>query len=93
MTLTFTDARIQNDNGVWLCLKVREPYEARRFISNKKDLLYGITIRQHRERDGATMPTDICGRSWTSWPMFFILRKRNYISRKLGNAEYLRISI
>lgn len=50
MTLTFTDARIQNDNGVWLCLKVNEPAPARRFVMENQARLYDVEIKQHRER-------------------------------------------
>lgn len=50
MNLTFTDARIQNDNGVWLCLKVSEPAQARQFVMKKKACLYDAEIKQHREK-------------------------------------------
>lgn len=50
MTLTFEEARIQNDNGVWLCLKVAEPAPARTFVMKKKDHLYDLEIKQHREK-------------------------------------------
>lgn len=50
MNLTFTDARIQNDNGVWLCLKVAEPAPARNFVMKKKSCLYDAEIKQHREK-------------------------------------------
>lgn len=48
--LTFTDARIQNDNGVWLCLKVNEPAPARYFVMKKQNILYDVEIKQHREK-------------------------------------------
>lgn len=50
MTLTFTEARIQNDNGVWLCLKVNEPAPARQFVMTKQNRLYDLEIKQHREK-------------------------------------------
>lgn len=50
MTLTFTEARIQNDNGVWLCLKVNEAAPARQFIMKKQNRLYDAEIKQHREK-------------------------------------------
>lgn len=50
MTLTFTEARIQSDNGVWLCLKVDEPAPARQFVMNKQNRLYDADIKQHREK-------------------------------------------
>lgn len=50
MTLTFTNARIQNDNGVWLCLKVNEPAQARQFAIKKQNRLYDAEIKQHREK-------------------------------------------
>lgn len=50
MTLTFKEARIQSDNGVWLCLKVDEPAPARQFVMNKQNRLYDADIKQHREK-------------------------------------------
>lgn len=50
MTLTFTHARIQNDGGVWLCCKIKEDANARQFIMEKKDCLYDLEIKQHREK-------------------------------------------
>lgn len=50
MTLTFTEARIQNDSGTWLCLKVNEPAPARQFVMTKQNRLYDIEIKQHREK-------------------------------------------
>lgn len=50
MTLTFTEARIQNDNGVWLCLKVNEPAQAHQFVMAKQNRLYDVEIKQHREK-------------------------------------------
>ncbi len=50
MKLTFTDARIENDGGVWLCLKVAEPAPARRFVMEQKKRLYDVEIREHREK-------------------------------------------
>ena len=50
MNLTFTEARIQNENGVWLCLKVNEAAPARQFIMTKQSRLYDAEIKQHREK-------------------------------------------
>lgn len=50
MKLTFTEARIQNDGGCWLCFKVREPAPARQFVMKKQDRLYEMEIKQHREK-------------------------------------------
>lgn len=50
MTLTFTEARIQNDNGVWLCLKINETAPARQFIMKKQNRLYDAEIKQHRDK-------------------------------------------
>ena len=49
MTLTFTEARIQMDSGVWLCLKVNEPAPARTFILDKQNRIYDCEIKEHRE--------------------------------------------
>lgn len=50
MTLTFSEARIQNDGGCWLCLKINEPAQARQFVMDKQDRLYDMEIKQRRER-------------------------------------------
>lgn len=50
MTLTFTEARIQNDKGVWLCLKVNETAPARQFVITKQNRLYDLEIKKHREK-------------------------------------------
>ena len=50
MNLTFQDARIQMDGGVWLCIKVNEPAPAREFILKKQDRIYDCKILQHREK-------------------------------------------
>lgn len=50
MKLTFSDASIVNDNGVWLCLKVKEPAPARAFIMEKRQRLYDCEIKEHREK-------------------------------------------
>lgn len=50
MNLTFSDARVQNDNGCWLCLKVNEPAQARQFVMKKQNRLYDAEIKKHREK-------------------------------------------
>lgn len=50
MTLTFTEARIQMDSGVWLCLKVNEPAPARTFILDKQNRIYDCEIKEHRDK-------------------------------------------
>lgn len=50
MTLTFNKARIQNDDGVWLCLKVNEPAPSRKFVMEIQNQLYDLEIKQHREK-------------------------------------------
>lgn len=50
MTLTFTEAKVSLDSGVWLCLKVNEPAPAREFVLNQQDRLYDCEIKQHREK-------------------------------------------
>lgn len=50
MKLTFSDSRIVNDNGVWLCLKVNEPAPARAFVMERKPRLYDCEIKEHREK-------------------------------------------
>lgn len=48
--VTFSDARIQFDGGVWLCLKVNEPAPARSFVMGLGKKLYDCTIKEHREK-------------------------------------------
>lgn len=50
MNLTFSDARVQNDNGVWLCLRVNEQAPARQFVMKRQNRLYDVEIKQHREK-------------------------------------------
>ena len=50
MNLTFQDAKIQMDGGVWLCIKVNEPALARTFILDKQNRLYDCEIKEHREK-------------------------------------------
>lgn len=50
MTFTFSEARIQNDGGAWLCLKINEPAPARKFVMEKQQRLYDVEIRQHRDK-------------------------------------------
>lgn len=50
MKLTFTDAKIQYEDGVWLCLKVNEPVPARGFVLSRKDRLYDCELKEHREK-------------------------------------------
>lgn len=49
MKLTFTDAKISNDGGVWLCLKVNEPAPARAFVIEHSGP-YDCEIKKHREK-------------------------------------------
>ena len=60
MNLTFQDAKIQMDGGVWLCIKVNEPALARTFILDKQNRLYDCEIKEHRE-SGAWMPMPTAG--------------------------------
>ena len=50
MKLTFTDAKIQTDNGVWLCLKVNEPAPAKAFVMERQNRVYDCEIKQHKNR-------------------------------------------
>ena len=49
-TLTFTEAKIQFENGVWLCLKVNEPAPARGFVLGMLQKVYECTIREYRKK-------------------------------------------
>ena len=64
LTFTFTEARIQNDNGVWLCLKVNEPAMARKFVLEMAKKVYLITIklfRKKRSNDANALYWEMCG--------------------------------
>lgn len=50
MKVTFTDAKVQFDGGVWLCLKVNESAPARGFVLGKKNRLYDCEVKEHREK-------------------------------------------
>ena len=50
MNLTFQEAKINLDNGVWLCIKVAEPAPAREFVLTKKDRVYSCEIKEYREK-------------------------------------------
>lgn len=49
-TLTFREAKITMDGGVWLCVKVNEPAPARSFVYGLKDRLYDCELKEHREK-------------------------------------------
>lgn len=50
MKLTFTEAKIQREDGFWLCLKVNEQAPANGFILSKKPRPYDCEIKEHREK-------------------------------------------
>ena len=50
MNLTFSEARLDLDGGVWLCLKVNEPAPAREFILTKQEGVYDLMVKRHREK-------------------------------------------
>ena len=50
MNLTFQEAKITLDNGVWLCIKVAEPAPAREFVLTKKNRMYSCEIKEYREK-------------------------------------------
>lgn len=65
MKVTVSQARIQMEDGVWLCLKVNEPAPARAFVMEKRDRLYDCEIKEHREKrslDANALYWELCGR-------------------------------
>lgn len=51
MRLEFTSAKWQQDDGgFWVSLKVENPFEARRFLANKKDKKYVAEVKEYREK-------------------------------------------
>lgn len=64
MTLTFNEVRIQNDGGLWLCLKVNEPAQARRFVLEMEKKVYQLVIklfRKKRSNDANALYWEMCG--------------------------------
>lgn len=49
-TLTFAEAKILFENGVWLCLKVNEPAPARGFVLGMLQKVYECTIREYKKK-------------------------------------------
>lgn len=76
MNLTFDDAKIQMDGGVWLCLKVKEPATARSFVMEKNAALYDCEVKRHREKRSM----DANAYCWTSLPTPFAAQKRSCTS-------------
>lgn len=91
MTITFSEARIQNDNGVWLCLKVNEPAQARRFVIEMGQKVYQLAIkpfRRKRSNDANSLYWEMCGqlaRATNDTPENIYLRH----IRDIGNYEVL----
>ena len=50
MKLTFTKAKIQLADGVWLCLKVNETVPAYSFVHKMRDRVYDCIVQEHREK-------------------------------------------
>lgn len=50
MNLTFDDASLDLNGGTWLCLKVREPAPAKRFVLERSKRLYDLEVKEHREK-------------------------------------------
>ena len=65
MKLTFREARLEQDGGCWLCLKVQEPAPARKFVLTHKDRLFDCEIKEHREKrsiDANNFYWQMCGK-------------------------------
>lgn len=50
MKLTFREARLEQKDGCWLCLKVNEPAPARKFVLTHKARLFDCEIKEHRNK-------------------------------------------
>ena len=50
MNMTFDDARLDLTDGTWLCLKVREPAPAKRFVLERRKRPYDLEVKEHREK-------------------------------------------
>lgn len=65
MNLTFDDARLDLNGGTWLCLKVREPAPAKRFVLERHKRLYDLEVKEHREKrslDANAYYWELCGK-------------------------------
>lgn len=51
MELDFDRASIElKDGGVWLCLRVKSSFNARRFVSSMRDKLYTADLKEKRKK-------------------------------------------
>lgn len=50
MTLTFREAKLSQEDGTWLCIKVQERSPAAQFVLSLKGRLYDCELREHREK-------------------------------------------
>lgn len=50
MTFTFREAKLSQEDGPWLCIKVQERAAAAQFIMTLKDRLYDCELRERREK-------------------------------------------
>lgn len=64
MNFTFSEAKIQRDGGVWLCLKVNETAQAISFVLGLKSKLYDCVLKRHgkkRSLDANAYYWKLCG--------------------------------
>lgn len=64
MNFTFSEAKIQRGNGVWLCLKVNETAPAMSFVLDLKSQLYDCVLKRHskkRSLDANAYYWKLCG--------------------------------
>jgi hypothetical protein len=51
MNATFRYAKIERDDaGAWMCFRINELAPARAFVLNKKNCLYDLQVKEHREK-------------------------------------------
>lgn len=50
MNLTFEEIKIAQDDGFWLCFKVKEISAARKLVLTFRKRLYDLIVKEHRER-------------------------------------------
>lgn len=51
MNATFRDAKIERDEaGAWMCFRINELAPARAFVLNKKNCVYDLQVKEHREK-------------------------------------------
>lgn len=91
MQLTFQDVKIDQENGVWLCLKVKEQPQAFKFVMNKKDKkTVSEYVNSHMDiADGKHIsPEDV----YVVWSCKTLQNWKALVSTPLLDGEYYELT-